>query len=121
MRLFAQEDGTVSVGVEVEPTAFNNDISLTNTTTAFRYRVTVFFWDQDTTATQDAFTGTVESSYWDIEAQTDYPQEGCIFTSGTLNATEDDYAMGFSIKGSMTNGRTISARLRVDKSEIQEQ
>lgn len=121
MRLFAQEDGNVSVGVEIEPTAFNNDISLTTTTTAFRYRVTVSFWDQDTTATQDAFTGTVESSYWDIEAQTDYPQEGCLFTSGILNAIEDEYAVGFSIKGSMTNGRTISARLRVDKSEIQEQ
>lgn len=121
MRLLSQEEGSIGLTVEVEPTAFNHNISLTSTTTAYKYRVTVHFWDQDTTATQDAFTGTVESSYWDIEAQTNHPQEGCLFTRGTLFANEDEYAVGFSLTGTMTNGRSISAQLRVSRSEIQEQ
>lgn len=121
MMLSGQEEGSIGVNVEVEPTALNHNISLTTTTTAYKYRVKVYLWDQDTTATQDAFTGTVESSYWDIEAQTDYPIDGCLFTSGTLNAYEEDYAIGFTINGTMTNGRTISAQLRVSKQEIHEE
>lgn len=121
MILSGQGEGAVAIKVEVEESAFNRNISLTTTTTAYKYRVVVFFWDQDTTATQDAFTGTVESSYWDVQAQTNYPQEGCLFTRGTLYAAEDEYGIGFTLNGVMTNGHSISGQLRVSKQEIQEQ
>ena len=109
------------VRVEVEPAAFVHHIDLTSTTSALKYRVTINFWDQDSTATQDAFTGTVESSYWDIEEQASHPVTGCLFTRGSLYVDEDEYAIGFSLMGSLTNGRSVSAQVRISKSEIQDQ
>lgn len=120
MRLDGQGDGAIGMKVEIEPAAFNHTISLTTTTTAYKYRVMVYFWDQEITATQDAFTGTVESSYWDIEAQVNNPQDGCIFTSGNLSITEDEYSIGFTLHGTLTNGHSISGQVRISKSEFQE-
>lgn len=119
MRINSQGGTYIGVCVEVDSTAFDHTIDLTQTTSVYCYRVKVYF--QDTTATQDAFTGTVESSYWDIPAQTDYPQVGCLFTRGTLYPYRDEYAVGFTISGTLTNGHTVSAQLRVSKPEIIEE
>ena len=109
------------VRVEVEPAAYTHHIDLTTTTTAIKYRVTINFWDQDSTATQDAFTGTVESTYYDIPAQEEHKMTGCMFTRGSLFISEDQYAIGFTLTGSLTNGRSVSAQVRISKSEIQDQ
>lgn len=118
--MLSTEEGQATVRVEVEPSAFTHHIDLTTTTAAIKYRVTINFWDQDSTATQSAFTGTVESSYWDIEEQANHPVDGCLFTRGSLYVNEDEYAIGFSLNGSLTNGRSVSAQIRFDKSEIEE-
>ena len=118
-------DGSIGIRVEAEPATFDRDVDLTATNYAYLYRVIIYFWDQDTTATQSnfvvPFTGDVESSYWDIAAQTDYPQDGCIFTSGILRVYMDDDNIGFSLSnGTLTSGHSVSAQLRLPKSEIQE-
>lgn len=118
IRLVGQGDGAISLKVEFEPAAFNHDIGLTTTTTAYKYRVSVNF--PDTTATQDAFDGTVQSSYWVISSQTEVPVTGCLFTRGTLHIDEDEYNIGFSLSGTLTNGHSVSGQVRLSKSEFQD-
>ena len=117
--MLSTEEGQTTVKVEVE--SLTHHIDLTTTTTAIKYRVTINFWDQDSTATQDAFTGTVESTYYDIPAQEEHKMTGCMFTRGSLFISEDQYAIGFTLTGSLTNGRSVSAQVRISKSEIQDQ
>ena len=118
IRLVGQGDGAISLKVEFEPAAFNHDIGLTTTTTAYKYRVSVNF--PDTTATQDAFDGTVQSSYWVISSQTEVPVTGCLFTRGTLHIDEDEYNIGFSLSGTLSNGHSVSGQVRLSKSEFQD-
>lgn len=118
VRLMGQGDDAISMKVEFEPAAFNHDISLTTTTTAYKYRVAVYF--PDTTATQDAFDGTVESSYWVISSQTEVPLTGCLFTRGTLSVDEDEYNIGFSLSGTLANGHSVSGQVRLSKTEFQD-
>ncbi len=120
-RLSNQNENPISICVEIEPSAIGYSIGLTLPTTAYKYRVTIYFWDEEITATQDAFTGTVSSSYWDIAAQTDHPEDGCIFTSGTLYTDEDNNSISMTLTGELTNGHSISARMRINKSEISDQ
>lgn len=119
--MLLSDEGVATVHVEVDPSALNHTFDLTAPTTAIKYRLTINFWDQDSTATQDAFTGVVESSYWDIEAQESHSVSGCLFTRGSLYVSEDENSVGFSLTGSLTNGRSVSAQVRFDKSEIQNQ
>ena len=84
----------------------------------YKYRVSVNF--PDTTATQDAFDGTVQSSYWVISSQTEVPVTGCLFTRGTLHIDEDEYNIGFSLSGTLTNGHSVSGQVRLSKSEFQD-
>lgn len=115
--------GSVSVRVEVEQSAMENEINLAASNYPHRYRVTVNMWDQDTTAMQTnfysgTFTGDIQASYWDIAAQAETELDDPLFTSGTLYVSEDEYAIGFSLTGTMRCGHSVSAQVRVSKSEI---
>ena len=69
---------------------------------------------------QDAFDGTVESSYWVISSQTEVPLTGCLFTRGTLSVDEDEYNIGFSLSGTLANGHSVSGQVRLSKTEFQD-
>lgn len=118
-------EGAIAVNVEVEEAAMENSINLAASNYPHRYRVTIYMWDQDTTAMQtnfysDTFTGDIQGSYWDIAAQASTELNGPVFTTGTLYVSEDDYAIGFTLTGTMECGHSVSAQMRVDKTEIVE-
>ena len=41
-----------------------------------------------------------------------------LFSKGTLSSSEDEYAITVHIVGTLTNGHSLSAQLRIDKNEI---
>ena len=43
-----------------------------------------------------------------------------LFSKGTLSSTEDEYAITVHIVGTLTNGHSLSAQLRIDKSDIEQ-
>ena len=118
-------EGAIAVNVEVEEAAMETNIDLAASNYPHRYRVTIHLWDQDTTAMQTnfysgTFTGDIHGSYWDIAAQAETDLNEPIFSSGTLYVSEDDYAIGFSLTGTIKCGHSVSAQMRVDKTEITE-
>lgn len=116
-------EGAIAVRVEVEEAIMETSINLAASNYPHRYRVTLYMWDQDTTAEQTnfyggTFTGDIQSNYWDVAAQEATYLDGPIFTTGTLYVSEDDYAIGFTLTGTMACGHTVSVQMRVDKTEI---
>ena len=83
------------------------------------YNVNVYMMDLGITATQSASnSGVITSSYWNITEQTNDPQDGNIFTIGMFSTEEDEYAISMTLTGTLTNGHSVSAQLRIDKDEI---
>ena len=112
-------DAGIDIGVDLKGSDIGKTISLTSPNAPCFYNVNVFMLDLGITATQSASnTGVITSSYWNIAEQTNYPQEGNIFTRGTLSTEEDEYAISMTLTGTLTNGHSVSAQMRIDKSEI---
>lgn len=116
-----QGEGAVTVNVIIEENNIGQTVNLSMVPGPFYYVTSIYFLDLGVTAQQTSLgSGAITSSYWDVPSQstTYYAQNECIFSRGTIYTEEDDYAIGMTFIGTLTNGHTVSTQMRIDKTKI---